>query len=63
VSDVDTLLDAHARLRAMARERATASPSTLAELSSALDTHRGPLAKGALREEWFLSHDDRLQAA
>jgi len=63
VLDVDEVLAASARLRALLRERATPTPEQLASERGALDQCRGPLAQGLVRDDWIIAHQDRVQAA
>lgn len=61
--DVDVVLAASARLRAMARERVAPTPEQLVESRRALDRHRGPLGQGFAKGDWIIAHQDRVQAA
>lgn len=62
-TDVDAVLGASVRLRALARERATPAPDVLTDARRALDRNRGPLGHGFVREDWLIPHEDRVQAA
>lgn len=61
--DVDVVLAASSRLRAMLRERVVATPEQLTDARRALDLHRGPLGQGFAKGDWIIAHQDRVQAA
>ena len=61
--DFDAVLEASARLCAFARARAAPTSEELANAALALDLHRGPIARGAVKGDWILAHDDRVQSA
>lgn len=61
--DVDAVLDASARLRALLRAPRPDVPLVLAPFRAALDRNRGPLAQGFVREDWIVPHQDRVRTA
>ena len=61
--DVDAVLTASTQVRALRRERGTATRAQLADLRSALDQNRGLLAQRFVKEDWIIPHQERVQAA
>ncbi|MFN8669592.1 MAG: BTAD domain-containing putative transcriptional regulator [Gemmatimonadaceae bacterium] len=61
--DVDAVLDASAKARAWLRERTTPTPEQYTEVRRALSRNRGPLARGFVKEDWIVAHQDHVQGA
>jgi len=61
--DVDQVLSASAKVRALLRERARPTAEQLADARHALERNRGPLAHGLVRDDWIVAHQDRVQGA
>jgi len=61
--DVDAVLAASAKARAWLRERTVPTPEAFAEARRALARNRGAIARGFVKEDWILAHQDQVQAA
>ncbi|MBC7896872.1 MAG: hypothetical protein H7066_15755 [Cytophagaceae bacterium] len=63
VSDVDAVLAASARLRALLRERTPATPEVLRDARRDFDRNRGAIARGVVRSDWIIESEDHVRAA
>jgi DNA-binding SARP family transcriptional activator len=61
--DVDIVLSASTRVRALVHERAAPPVEVLVDAKHALDRYRGTLAQGLVREDWIIPHQDRVHSA